>query len=64
LASEAFDFRDGHSLDADLRQGLFDMLHFEWFDDGFDLLHDMRVVNDCQGIASPENAPASNREQS
>jgi hypothetical protein len=40
------------------------MLHFEWFDDGFDLLHDMRVVNDCQGIASPENAHDGNGEQS
>jgi hypothetical protein len=40
------------------------MLHFEWFDDGFDLLHDMRVVNDCQGIASLENAPAWNGKRS
>jgi hypothetical protein len=37
------------------------MLHLERFNDGLDFFHDMRVVNDCHGFASPENALPSVR---
>ena len=39
LAAEAFDFGDGHALDSDFREGVFDLFEFERFDDGFDFLH-------------------------
>jgi hypothetical protein len=32
------------------------MLHFEGFNDGFDFLHDMRVLNDRTGKASREKS--------
>ena len=64
LASEAFDLRHGHPFDANLCKRFFDMLHFEGFNDGFDFLHDMRVVIDCLGIASMENRRAGGGWQS
>jgi hypothetical protein len=56
LTTEAFDFRDGHALNANFGECLFDMLHFEGFNDGFDFLHDMRVLNDRTGKASREKS--------
>src|SRR5271156_3890051 len=40
LPAEAFDFRDRHALNADVRQSGFDFLEFERFDYRFDFLHD------------------------
>jgi hypothetical protein len=39
LAAKAFDLADGHPLDANLAEGVFDFLEFERLDDGFDFLH-------------------------
>jgi hypothetical protein len=39
LASEAFDFGDGHAFNADFRQGFLHVFEFERFDDGFDFFH-------------------------
>jgi hypothetical protein len=44
LASEPFHFADGHSFNANLRQGLFDVLHFEGFNDRLDFLHNLVKV--------------------
>ncbi len=38
-APEPFDLGDGHSLDADLGEGVFHLVELERLDDGFDLLH-------------------------
>ena len=39
LASEAFDFADGHAFDADLAQGVLNLFEFERFDNRFNFFH-------------------------
>jgi hypothetical protein len=39
LAAEALGFDDGHALEADFLERLFDVVQFERLDDGFDFLH-------------------------
>lgn len=39
LATEALDLGDGHSLDADVMESVFDLLEFEGFYYCFDFLH-------------------------
>src|SRR5690606_29600328 len=39
LAAETLYFRDGHAIDADLRQGLLSLLQLEWLDDGYNKFH-------------------------
>ena len=51
LATEAFDFRDGHAFDAYLGEGFFDVFDFEWFDDGFDFFHGERRLG-WMGVVS------------
>ena len=38
-APEAFDLGDGHALDADFAQRLFDLVELEGLDDGLDFFH-------------------------
>jgi hypothetical protein len=37
--AKPFDFTDCHAFDADLGDRSFHVFEFEWFDDGFDFLH-------------------------
>ena len=39
LPAKAFDFADGHALDAEFVQGVFDFVQLERLDDGFDFFH-------------------------
>ena len=39
LPAEAFHFRHGHALDAELGQGFFYFLEFERLDDRFEFFH-------------------------
>jgi hypothetical protein len=39
LPAEALDLGDGHALDAEFVQGVFDVFEFERLDDGFDFFH-------------------------
>jgi hypothetical protein len=39
LPTETLDFADGHTVDADVVQGLFDVIQFKGFYDCLDLLH-------------------------
>ncbi len=39
LATEAFDFDDAQTLNADVLQCFFYFIQFEWLNDGFDFLH-------------------------
>jgi hypothetical protein len=39
LAAKTLDLGDGHALDADFVQGVFDVVQFERLDDGFDFFH-------------------------
>jgi hypothetical protein len=54
LATEAFDFGDGHSFNADFAQGVFDLFKLEGFDDGFDFLHSIL----CVGLLRRNSEPA------
>ena len=41
LAAKTFDFGDGHALDADFAQGIFNFLQLEWLNDRFDFFHNV-----------------------
>jgi hypothetical protein len=41
LAAEAFDFGNGHALDAEFVESILHLVQLEWFDDGFNFLHVM-----------------------
>ena len=41
LTSVPFNFRDGHTLDADFVQRFFNIIQFKGLDDGFDLFHSL-----------------------
>ncbi len=40
LAAESFDFRNGHSLNADFGESFLHFFKFEGFNNGFDFFHD------------------------
>src|SRR5690349_8555213 len=46
LTTEAFDFSDGHSGDANLVQSVFHFVELERLDDGFDLFHRFDLVSE------------------
>ena len=50
LTTEALDFGDRHSLNADFAEGVFDLFKLEGFDDGFDFLHSIL----CVGLVQAE----------
>src|SRR5262245_20419477 len=59
LPSEAFDFGDGHPLDPELGQRLFDLFELEGFDDGFQFFH-VKVNSASRGLLQ-SNAKRSTR---
>ena len=49
LAAEALDFGDGHALDADFAEGVFDFFELEGLDDGFNFLHSVFLLVGARG---------------